>query len=143
MRPATSFDILEERPSSWPDPPPGFSTRRILGPGDDYNTNAMDDDEDDYNRNDNGGHRQKRRRHNSDNDRNSKNNNNNNNNSRSNNNNRGRGNATGKRRERGSDSNGRPSTSDLLEGGLSGGRAGYTVEEMEAMRAAKKNATSN
>ena len=139
MRPATSLDILEERPSSWPDPPPGFSTRRILGPGDDYNTSAMDDDGDDFDRNDNGGHRQKRRRRSSDNDRNS-----NNHNSRGNNNSRGggRGNATGKRRERGSYSNERPSTSDLLEGGLSGGRSGYTVEEMQAMRAAKKNATS-
>ena len=137
MRPATSLDILEERPNSWPDPPPGFSTRRILGPGDDYNTNAMDDDEDDYNRNDNGGHRKKRRRRNSDNDRNSNNYNNGGNN-------RDKGNATGKRRQRGdnSSSNDRPSAADLLNQGLSGGRAGFSVEEMEAMRAAKKNATS-
>ena len=134
MRPATSLDILEERPSSWPDPPPGFSTRRILGPGDDYNTNAMDDDDADYNRNNNGGHRQKRRRRNQDNDRGSNSNN-------RNNKNRGRGSATGKRRERGDNSSGRPTASDLLEQGLSGGRAGYTVEEMQAMRAAKKNAT--
>ena len=138
MRPATSLDILEERPSTWPDPPPGFSTRRILGPGDDYNTSAMDDDGDDYHRNDNNGHRQKRRRRNPGNDRGS----NSYNNSRKNNN-RGRGSATGKRRERGGNSGDRPSASDLLDQGLSGGRAGYTVEEMQAMRAAKKNATSN
>ena len=36
MRVATSEDMLEERPSSWPKPPPGFSTKRVLGPGSDF-----------------------------------------------------------------------------------------------------------
>jgi hypothetical protein len=33
MRTATSMDILLERPQSWPKPPPGFTTKRVLGPG--------------------------------------------------------------------------------------------------------------
>jgi len=32
LRPATSLDILLERPNQWPKPPPGFSTKRVLGP---------------------------------------------------------------------------------------------------------------
>eukprot|EP00522_Entomoneis_paludosa_P002565 CAMPEP_0172470164 /NCGR_PEP_ID=MMETSP1065-20121228/65637_1 /TAXON_ID=265537 /ORGANISM="Amphiprora paludosa, Strain CCMP125" /LENGTH=636 /DNA_ID=CAMNT_0013228019 /DNA_START=48 /DNA_END=1958 /DNA_ORIENTATION=+ len=36
LRTATSLDVLHERPSSWPKPPPGFSTKRILGPGSDH-----------------------------------------------------------------------------------------------------------
>jgi hypothetical protein len=32
MRVATSMDILVERPNQWPKPPPGFSTKRVLGP---------------------------------------------------------------------------------------------------------------
>lgn len=36
MRAATSIDSLKERPSKWPKPPPGFSTKRILGPGSDF-----------------------------------------------------------------------------------------------------------
>lgn len=36
LRPATSLDILNQRPSSWPKPPPGFTTKRVLGPGSDY-----------------------------------------------------------------------------------------------------------
>lgn len=33
---ATSLDVLEERPTSWPKPPPGFTTTRVLGPGMDF-----------------------------------------------------------------------------------------------------------
>lgn len=36
VRIATSLDVLEERPSSFPKPPPGFTTHRVLGPGSDY-----------------------------------------------------------------------------------------------------------
>ena len=36
MRVANSLDVLEERPTSWPKPPPGFSTRHVLGPGSDF-----------------------------------------------------------------------------------------------------------
>ena len=38
MRMATSEDILVERPKSRPAPPPGFSTKRVLGPGSDFDT---------------------------------------------------------------------------------------------------------
>ncbi len=38
FRIATSLDILEDRPTTWPKPPPGFTTKRILGPGDDFKT---------------------------------------------------------------------------------------------------------
>jgi hypothetical protein len=46
MRVATTVDVLLEKPSSHPAPPPGFSAKRILGPGSDFDT----------------GHRQKRRK---------------------------------------------------------------------------------
>jgi hypothetical protein len=36
MRAATSLDVLKERPSSWPKPPPGFTTKHVLGPGSDF-----------------------------------------------------------------------------------------------------------
>ena len=35
MRVATSLDVLEDRPTAWPKPPPGFTTTRVLGPGSD------------------------------------------------------------------------------------------------------------
>jgi hypothetical protein len=38
FRIATSLDILDERPTTWPKPPPGFTTKRVLGPGDDFKT---------------------------------------------------------------------------------------------------------
>jgi len=140
MRPATSLDILVERPSSWPDPPPGFSTKRILGPGSDYITSAVVDEEE-Y-QDDNNGRQNKRRRRNSDRERQSNTNNNNSANNGSNNNGkRNRNGATGnnKRRQKTDDTNaGQPSASDRLNQGLSSSRAGFTMEEMEALRAAKK-----
>jgi hypothetical protein len=36
FRIANSLDVLEERPTSWPKPPPGFTTSRVLGPGMDF-----------------------------------------------------------------------------------------------------------
>lgn len=36
MRVSNVHDILEKRPTKWPKPPPGFSTRRVLGPGSDF-----------------------------------------------------------------------------------------------------------
>ena len=33
LRTATTLDVLNERPSSWPQPPSWFSTKRVLGPG--------------------------------------------------------------------------------------------------------------
>lgn len=38
MRVANSADVLVERPKSTSKPPPGFSTRKVLGPGSDYAT---------------------------------------------------------------------------------------------------------
>jgi len=38
LRMSTTKDLLEERPTSWPKPPPGFSTKRILGPNSDFPT---------------------------------------------------------------------------------------------------------
>lgn len=32
LRLATSLDVLIERPKSWPKPPAGFTTKRVLGP---------------------------------------------------------------------------------------------------------------
>jgi hypothetical protein len=36
MRVSNVHDILEKRPTKWPSPPPGFTTRRVLGPGSDF-----------------------------------------------------------------------------------------------------------
>jgi len=36
MRLATSMDVLDERPTEWPKPPPGFSTKRVLMPWHDF-----------------------------------------------------------------------------------------------------------
>lgn len=38
VRVATSLDALDERPTTWPKPPPGFTTKRVLGPGSDFKT---------------------------------------------------------------------------------------------------------
>jgi len=42
VRVATSLDTLKERPSKWPKPPPGFSTKRVLGPGSDFDTTGKE-----------------------------------------------------------------------------------------------------
>mmetsp|Transcript_31628 Transcript_31628/g.55040 ORF Transcript_31628/g.55040 Transcript_31628/m.55040 type:complete len:121 (-) Transcript_31628:9-371(-) len=36
MRLATSVDVLDDRPTEWPKPPPGFTTKRVLMPWHDY-----------------------------------------------------------------------------------------------------------
>lgn len=36
MRLATTLDVLDDRPTNWPKPPPGFSTKRVLMPWHDY-----------------------------------------------------------------------------------------------------------
>lgn len=36
MRLATTLDVLDDRPTHWPKPPPGFSTKRVLMPWHDY-----------------------------------------------------------------------------------------------------------
>ena len=99
MRVATSQDILHERPTSWPKPPPGFSTKRVLGPGSDFGK----------------GPRANKKKKN-------------------------------KRRRIDNDSNQTSSSrpydpNSALDSGLSAGRAGFSVEEMEAERAQKKAKT--
>ena len=36
MRLATSCDVLEDRPTEWPKPPQGFTTKRVLMPWHDF-----------------------------------------------------------------------------------------------------------
>ena len=36
MRLATSIDVLDDRPTEWPKPPPGFTTKRVLMPWHDF-----------------------------------------------------------------------------------------------------------
>lgn len=36
MRLATTADVLEDRPTEWPKPPPGFTTKRVLMPWHDF-----------------------------------------------------------------------------------------------------------
>ena len=36
MRLATSADVLDDRPTEWPKPPPGFTTQRVLMPWHDF-----------------------------------------------------------------------------------------------------------
>ena len=38
MRVANTADVLVERPKAWPKPPPGFTTKRVLGPDCDFDT---------------------------------------------------------------------------------------------------------
>lgn len=38
MRVASSLDVLVDRPTHRPAPPPGFTTKRVLGPGSDFDT---------------------------------------------------------------------------------------------------------
>jgi hypothetical protein len=39
MRLATSLDVLDDRPTEWPKPPPGFTTKRKLMPWYDFSDN--------------------------------------------------------------------------------------------------------
>lgn len=107
MRIATSQDILAKRPSSWPKPPPGFTTKKVLGPGSDFPQRGS------RNRSDNSAKGRKRR--------------------------------TSDDRYNSSNNNDAPLRNHapeddhpLLSGGLKTGRAGFSVEEMEAERASKR-----
>lgn len=82
MRRATTCDILQERPSSWPKPPRGFSTNRVLGP--------------DFPR----------------------------------------------RKEAPQKKRGRPTTEELLNGGLIAGRGGFSVEQLQEERSRKRAKTT-
>jgi hypothetical protein len=115
MRVASSFDVLVERPTEWPRPPPGFTTKRILGPGSDFKT--------DHRRT---GRKAKRRR-------------------RSGGERRRRSDGGGSRHsdEGYDDDMGEIGQPRGLEGALSSTRAGFSVEEMEAEREARKNAAAS
>lgn len=97
MRTATTEDVLVERPTSWPAPPPGFSTKRVLGPGSDFDTSPP---------------KKKRRR----------------------------GNPPESFDHTSAD--GLPSgLPPGLDGSLQAGRGGFTIEEIEAERARKREAS--
>jgi hypothetical protein len=99
MRLATSLDVLDDRPTDWPKPPPGFTTKRVLMPWHDFSGKRRRE-----------GKRDTKRRRRSD----------------------------GGRRRRGSDNNDNERDLDArLSEGLSSGRAGFSVEEIEAERNAK------
>ncbi len=61
MRVANSLDALDERPTSWPKPPPGFTTRAVLGPGSDFRKRHYNNNK--RGRNDDGRGGKRRRRH--------------------------------------------------------------------------------
>lgn len=121
FRIATSLDCLDEKPTTWPKPPPGFTTKHVLGPGDDFKT-----------------HSDRRKR-------------------------KGRDGGGGKRRRRSRGSHGDQWEHDrsdnygeydddaqdyhetdefgraAIDTGLKAGRAGFSVEQMEAERNANNN----
>ena len=106
MRLATSADILDDRPTEWPRPPPGFTTKRVLMPGDDFKR-----------RHQRGRRDTKRRRRD------------------------GRRGSRGYHDDEYDDEYDEKVSGDgehpLLSKGLSSGRAGFSVEELEAERVSK------
>jgi len=112
FRVATSLDVLDKRPNTWPKPPPGFTTKRVLGPGSDFQIHSDRRG---------GGGGGKRRRHSGgdyhddqwDRDR-----------------------YDDEEEEPDTDEFGR-SAVDQMDRGLSSSRAGFTVEQMEAERNAR------
>ena len=106
MRMATSTDILDDRPTEWPKPPPGFTTKRVLMPWHDFSGRKRHQER--------GGGGKRRRR----------------------------GGGSDRRRSRDrdedyEDENYEGGEHPLLSKGLSSGRTGYTVEEIEAERSAQ------
>ena len=102
MRLATSVDVLDDRPTEWPRPPPGFTTKRVLMPWHDFKEKRQ-----------RGRRDPKRRRKDS-----------------------------SRTRDRGHNNK---HMDDLIGGehpmiskGLRSGRAGFTIEEMQAERSAKR-----
>jgi len=129
MRVASSVDVLEDRPTAWPKPPPGFTTMRVLGPGSDEVGSRGRRGR----RNGGGGgggsvgsggnKRQKR--------------------------NRGRSRGSGGGRSEGGNGEGMDvddesfgDDDDTIDRGLKSSRAGFTVEEMEEERRSKANAST-
>eukprot|EP00531_Pseudo-nitzschia_arenysensis_P006545 CAMPEP_0116127880 /NCGR_PEP_ID=MMETSP0329-20121206/7067_1 /TAXON_ID=697910 /ORGANISM="Pseudo-nitzschia arenysensis, Strain B593" /LENGTH=816 /DNA_ID=CAMNT_0003621991 /DNA_START=22 /DNA_END=2472 /DNA_ORIENTATION=- len=136
LRVATTEDVLIERPSSWPEPPGGFAPDRVLGPKSDFagankkKTNTKKNKAKKTNPQHQQQQQQKSRRGN-----NSKRK-------------RGRGENNAKKNdknERRNDSNSKQNSTplDLLNRGLSSSRGGFSVEEMERERQAKKRQKTN
>ena len=136
LRVATTEDVLIERPNYWPEPPGGFASDRVLGPKSDYasarnkrgkakskgrnpNPQQQQSQQQQQQKNKKGSNskRKRGRGENSGNQSNSKKNGN----ERRNNNNKKASNPV-----------------DLLNRGLSASRGGFSVEEMEKERQAKK-----
>ena len=134
LRVATTEDVLIERPNSWPEPPGGFASDRVLGPKSDYaNANAKKNhkkktkktnpQQQQQNQNDSKSKRKRGR---------GENNGNNQNNSKD-----GKIDLKKKNKKK-HNSNKTNNPVDLLNKGLSSSRGGFSVEDMERERQAKK-----
>jgi len=149
LRVATTDDVLIERPNSWPEPPGGFCSDRVLGPGSDFaDAKGTAKARARTGTNGNQNHKQKpqpkqqqqqqqnkskrkRGRGENENNNNSNNGNSNKNKKKNSKNDRKKTNKARRNANEGSDPG-------LLNRGLSSGRAGFSVEEMEKERQAKK-----
>eukprot|EP00571_Detonula_confervacea_P015600 CAMPEP_0172308350 /NCGR_PEP_ID=MMETSP1058-20130122/8971_1 /TAXON_ID=83371 /ORGANISM="Detonula confervacea, Strain CCMP 353" /LENGTH=769 /DNA_ID=CAMNT_0013020741 /DNA_START=39 /DNA_END=2345 /DNA_ORIENTATION=+ len=112
MRLATSIDVLDDRPTEWPKPPPGFTTKRVLMPWHDFSGRRQQR-----------GRKDTKRRRRSDGDRGGG----------------GRRCGRGRGRDDGyvSDDYDREGDHPGLTKGLRSGRSGFSVEELQAERNAK------
>ena len=118
MRLATSADVLDDRPTEWPKPPPGFTTKRVLMPWHDFSGRRRrgGGGGGGGGRGGGSGRRDNKRRKGG------------------NDGGGGRGGGGGRREDE------RPNVEVLLSKGLRSGRSGFTVEELEAERNAKNAA---
>lgn len=118
MRLATSIDVLDDRPTEWPKPPPGFTTKRVLMPWHDFSGRRQQ----------RGGRKDtKRRRRGGDRDRGGG----------------GRRDSRGRRDDGyGSDDYEGEGEHQGLSKGLRSGRSGFSVEELEAERGLTKGLRS-
>jgi hypothetical protein len=113
MRLATSTDVLEDRPTEWPKPPPGFTTKRVLMPWHDFSGKRRRQSH----RGENGGRREAKRRRRGDGD---------------------GGRRGGRSRDEEYTGEGEhPGLSKGLQSGRSKQRAGFSIEELQAERNAK------
>ena len=135
LRVATTEDVLIERPNSWPEPPGGFASDRVLGPKSDYatanakknnkkKTKKTNPQQQQQNQN---GNKSKRKRGRGESNGNTQNNSK-----------HGKIDPKKKNRNKNSSSNKTKNPVDLLNKGLSSSRGGFSVEDMERERQAKK-----
>jgi hypothetical protein len=137
LRVATTEDVLMDRPNSWPEPPGGFAPDRVLGPKSDYasaNNKKKKTKQKQH-------HHQRQQQKKSNSQQQQLQNKRGNNSKRK----RGRGENSGsqnnkpKKGSSSSNNNKKPNNPvDLLNRGLSSSRGGFSVEEMEKERQAKK-----